>query len=162
MQIFKKLKPPPGSSILFIVFVSFLIWFAFWRIYLYFLPPLFFTVDGNHVHHYAYGFIILSVLVVFLISQPISKKTRLRLAPLVGIALALAYDEFAMWIKLEDAYFDRLNYDTIGFLSLVFLNAIYFPGFWARWGRRLGKLLSIIIFGTPRFTWKTLKKLVKK
>jgi hypothetical protein len=79
---------------------------------------------------------------------------RLRLAVFYGIALGLAYDEFAMWLELEDIYHSRTNYDAIITISLILLNIIYFTDFWKRWGNRLNKLLLILLWQTPKNTLK--------
>lgn len=155
--MFRFLRPPPDATIPFLVLVSFLIWFIFWRVYLYFIPPIFFTLNDAHIHHFAYGIILLSILAFVFLVYPMSHRARIRLAIPLGIALSLAYDEFAMWLLLEDAYTNRLNYDAIIIISLILLNTIYFPHFWARWGHRLNKLLNIIFLGIPIYIYKRIR-----
>ncbi|KKT42695.1 MAG: hypothetical protein UW31_C0006G0115, partial [Candidatus Collierbacteria bacterium GW2011_GWA2_44_13] len=69
---------------------------------------------------------------------------RLKLAPLYGFALGVAFDEFAMWIQLDDIYKDRSTYDAILIITLILLNIVYFEDFWKKWGHRLGLLLKHI------------------
>jgi hypothetical protein len=69
---------------------------------------------------------------------------------LLGIALALAYDEFALWLLQGDFYHLRLNYDAIVIISLLIINTMYFQSFWLRWGKRLTRLLNILFLGLPR------------
>jgi hypothetical protein len=158
--MFRRLRPPPGSTITFLVLISFLGWFIAARLFTYFLPETVITVRGVHVHHFAYGIIMLSLLSFVSIAYPLSKTARMRLAPLLGIALASAYDEFAMWLLLDDLLHDRRNYDAIVVIALVMLNAIYFPGFWSRWGHRLWKLLNILLLGLPSRIAKRLTRTV--
>ncbi len=149
-RLTSRLRPPPDKTVQFLILVSFLIWFIIWRLYLLFIPPLFFTVWGNHIHHYSYGIILLSILSFIFLAYPPSYKWRLRFSVLLGVALAFAYDEFAMWLLQGDYYHYRLNYDAIVIIALLILNTIYFQNFWLRWGRRLTHLLNIIFLGVPR------------
>lgn len=147
--MFKLLKPQPHSTIPFLTLFSFLLWFVTARVFTHYFPNTFISFNDAHIHHYAYGIIMLSILAFSFLAYPPTRSGRLRGAVLLGISLAWAYDEFAMWIDLEDIYFDRRNYDAILTISLILLNAIYFPGFWSRWGKRLGKLINIIFLGIP-------------
>jgi len=56
----------------------------------------------------------------------------------------LAFDEFAMWIQLENVYRDRSTYDAIMVITLILLNVVYFGDFWKKWRYRLTTLLSKI------------------
>ena len=144
MKPWHLLKPKNGKEIPFIILISFLGTFAASRLITYLLPDLFLKVRGTHVHHFAYGIILLGILGFFSITQPRSPQTRLKLSFLYGIALGLAFDEFAMWIQLDDVYKDRTTYDAIVTISLVLLNIVYFEDFWKKWGHRLGSLAKRI------------------
>jgi len=138
------LRPKTGKEIPFLIMLSFLATFAISRLIVTYLPSLTLKVHHVHIHHFAYGFALLALLGYFLLTQPRSPKTRLRLSFLYGIALGLAFDEFGMWIQLEDAYYNRSSYDAIVIVTLLFLNIIYFEDFWKKWGYRLGKLVKRI------------------
>lgn len=144
MKVWKILKPKTGKEIPFIILLSFLTTFALSRLITTFFPDLFLQVRGNHVHHFAYGIIILGLTGYFSLTQPRSTTTRLRLSVIYGFGLGLAFDEFAMWIQLDDVYHDRSTYDAIVFITLLFLNIIYFDDFWRKWGYRLGSLFRRI------------------
>ena len=122
--------------------LSFLGTFALSRVVTFIIPGTSLRVRGVHVHHFAYGIFLLAILGYFLLTQPRSPKTRLKLSLLYGVALGLAMDEFAMWIQLEDAYYDRSSYDAIVLISLFLLNIVYFEDFWKKWGYRLEKLVK--------------------
>lgn len=162
--MFKKLKPHPDGAIPFLVLTSFLVWLTLARIWTHFFPNSVITIKGIHVHHYAYGIVLLSLLAFIFLTFKLSHTWRLRFAPLLGLALASAYDEFAMWLLLENAHQDPRNLDAVVVVMLILLNAVYFQTFWKKWGTRLGKLFSLILFGTPRFTihftLRTLRKLL--
>lgn len=144
-----RLKPKPDKSIPFLIFVSFLATFIASRLIVTFFPQFFIPIRGEHVHHFAYGIILLSFVGFVSVAYPLTPRSRLRLSVLYGISLGLAFDEFAMWLQLDDVYKDRVSYDAILIISLILLNIIYFSDFWKRWGRRLGLLLRILFF-VPR------------
>jgi hypothetical protein len=157
-----KLKPKDNATIPFLVFISFLLWFLLTRLWTTFLPDTIILIRNVHVHHFAYGIIMLSILSFIFLAFDLPRLWHIRFAPLLGIALASAYDEFAMWLLLENTYGDRRSIDSIIVITLILLNSIYFQKFWKKWGLHLGKLFSIIIFGTPRFTYKTFRKIVRE
>lgn len=156
------LRPPPDATIPFLVLISFLIWFSISRLFVYTFPGVHLTLGNIHIHHYTYGIILLSVLSFVFLAYPMSHHSRLRLAIPLGIALAFAYDEYAMWLTLGGPYFGRRTYDAIVFIALVLLNLTYLPHFWARWGRRLEKLLNILFLGFPRLIYRTIRRLFIK
>lgn len=127
------------------IMLSFLGTFALSRVVTYVIPGVSLKVRSIHVHHFAYGIFLLAFLGYFLLTQPRSPKTRLRLSLLYGFALGLAMDEFAMWIQLENVYYDRTSYDAVVIVSLVLLNIVYFEDFWKKWGYRLEKFLKKIL-----------------
>ncbi len=141
----RHLKPKPGKEIPFLILIAFLATFAFSRAVTYFFPAaVLVPFKGVHVHHFAYGIILLAISNFLLLTQPRSEKTRLRLSLVYGLALGLAFDEFFMWIQLEDIYWDRHNLDAIIIVALIILNVIYFDGFWRKWGNRLREFLQTI------------------
>lgn len=145
MKPWHLLRPKNGKEIPFLILISFLATFAGSRLFVYLFPDMLIMVKGQHVHHFAYGFILLAAIGYFSITQPRSPTTRLKLSLLYGFALGVAFDEFAMWIQLEDVYHDRSTYDAIVFISLILLNVVYFDDFWHKWGHRLGRLYKRII-----------------
>lgn len=118
----------------FNVLVSFLFTFIIVRIYVILGtigiiddPNLY--IKGYHIHHLNYGIFILAVAgFLALVFQ--NTKNRLRLGVLYGIGLGLTFDEFGMWLKLENDYWMRTSYDAIIIISLAFASIVYFPSFW--------------------------------
>lgn len=145
MSLVRHLKPKTGKEIPFIILISFLGTFIASRSIVTIFPDIFLQIKNVHIHHFSYGIILLALSNLYLLLQPRSDKTRLKFSIIYGIALGLAFDEFGMWIDLEEnAYWSRQSYDAIMIVSLFLLNIIYFADFWKRWGLRLTKLVKLI------------------
>ncbi len=142
----RSLHPKPGKEIPFVTFISFLFMFIVSRLFVHFFPFTTITFRGTHIHHFAYGIIILAITNLLSLTLAPSPKNRLRLSIFYGLGLGSAFDEFGMWLEMEDNYWQRSSYDAIVIISLFFLNIIYFSEFWKRWGKRLYKLARIILF----------------
>lgn len=139
------LRPKTGKEIPFLILLSFLATFALSRFVTSLpFPNLYLKVRGVHVHHFAYGIFILGLVGFLSLVQERSEKIRLQLSILFGFGLGLAFDEFAMWIELEDIYKDRTTYDAIVLISLILLNIVYFSDFWKKWGNHLDRLFKRI------------------
>ena len=78
-----------------------------------------------HIHHMVYGIIIILVAGYIGISFWDQKKLRVWTSALFGIGAALTIDEFALWLFLDDVYWEkqgRISVDialTTGALFLV-------------------------------------------
>jgi len=131
------------EEIPFIIFLSFLITFIVARAYVYITSKdiLAFLIDniwinGVHVHHLNFGIFIL-VIVGFIAIYDMRPVVHRTLAIFYGIGLGLTFDEFALWLKLQDDYYASITYDAIIIISVILLNIIYFPGFWKRRGQQV-------------------------
>lgn len=143
------------EEIPFIVFLSFLTTFVATRVYLYLtnndIVNMFgfwrsLTIRGVHIHHFIFGIVILSVI-SFVALYDVRPVVHRRLAILYGLALGWIFDEFALWFGLKDNYSARLSYDAVITVSLIFLNMIYFRGFWKRMGRRVSRVPFVVVRG---------------
>lgn len=86
-------------------------------------------IRGYHIHHLNYGIFILAItglLSLFFLNT----KNRLKMGVLYGIGLALTFDEFGMWLKLENDYLSRLSYDAMIIITIIFASMVYMPSFW--------------------------------
>jgi len=83
-------------------------------------PELFLHVHGTHVHHFIYGFFVLAIVGFIAI---IDERGRRIQAFVYGVGLALAFDEFGMWMRLTDNYNIDTSEDAIVwiFAFLIFL-----------------------------------------
>jgi hypothetical protein len=91
------------------------------------------TKSGLHIHHLFWGILLLMV-VGFAALATRDPKWHLRIAVLFGMALALTLDEFAMWLRLADVYWEpagKRESLTAAFIAAAFL-ALYAAGmpFW--------------------------------
>lgn len=117
--------------------VSFWILFSFTptfiisRLLVYVAPELFIVVRGTHIHHLTYGIIMLAVA-GFLALNIRGEKWRDELSIIYGVGLALSFDEFGMWLRLQDAYGLRLSYDAVIIILAILINIVYFSKFWKK------------------------------
>ncbi len=123
-------------EVTFWVLLAFLPTWILTRAFVYFMPQLFINVGGTHIHHLTWGIILLAISgwLALLIEEP---KWRPRIATLYGIGLALAFDEFGMWLHLRDEYWIRNSYDAILTILAILINVVYFGDFWLRLVRRI-------------------------
>jgi len=87
------------------------------------IPNLYFFLRGTHVHHLNYGIFLLAAVGAYLLFR-LPQGRGLRLAALLyGIAMALTFDEFGMWLHLGGSYWQRASVDAIvvvaGVLALI-------------------------------------------
>ena len=127
-----KYDTPTARNIIAVIVFFFLITFVIARLFVYmvlghWLPNFFLTVRGVHVHHFTYGVLILAVVGLYMILRRPDVRTRMFevSAMLYGIGLALTFDEFGMWIRLQDNYWVRQSYDAVIVILFVFLNIAY-------------------------------------
>jgi hypothetical protein len=93
-----------------------------------YVPNLFLFVKGTHVHHLNYGICLMStVCMLLLLCRP--RHAGLYLGTIgYGVALALTFDEFGMWLSLGGTYNNHLTFDAIviiaSLLTLISLAAV--------------------------------------
>ncbi|HKU18536.1 MAG TPA: hypothetical protein VJP80_04645 [Candidatus Saccharimonadales bacterium] len=105
----------------FWVLVGFLPTFLAARLIVDNAPGVFLQVNGTHVHHFTYGIIMLAITGFVSLVWP--WRSRAVLAVAYGIGLALAFDEFGMWLHLTNNYnIDQSEDAMVAILAvLVFL-----------------------------------------
>jgi hypothetical protein len=87
-----------------------------------------------HIHHMVWGILALTgcgYTALLHTGHPL----RRRLAPIYGAGVALTYDEFALWLHLEDDYWTKQGRDSVDavvLLSAIFGLASASPLFWQR------------------------------
>lgn len=127
----------------FMIFFWFLLSFIvsrFWIILMTanIIPDMYLDVRGIHVHHFVYGMVIVIITgFIGLVSRDFTTLHIHGLAIAFGVGLGLIFDEVSLFLLLEDNYWARYSYDGVIVLSLIFLNIIYFQGFWKYIMRKL-------------------------
>jgi len=83
------------------------------------IPNMYFFLRGTHVHHLNYGiFLLAAVGAYLLLGRPGGRKLTAA-AFAYGVALALTFDEFGMWLHLGGSYWQRASVDAIVVIAAV-------------------------------------------
>jgi uncharacterized membrane protein YadS len=130
-KFFQHIQSKINEDINVWVLAAFLPTFAIARFLVYNFPGLFLNLSGTHVHHFTYGIILLAVSGILALNET-EQKTRNTIAVLYGMGLALAFDEFGMWLHLSDAYWVRQSYDAVVIVAAILVSIIYFSYFWSK------------------------------
>ncbi|HZE20122.1 MAG TPA: hypothetical protein VE402_08380 [Candidatus Angelobacter sp.] len=106
------------------VFVSFIVTFALARSMALLMlvgrmHDFFLRFGQTHVHHLNYGIFILSGVGAYLIFVRPDARGVARAAALYGIGLALTFDEFGMWLHLDDIYWQRASFDAMVLIAAI-------------------------------------------
>lgn len=118
-----------------LVFLAFLLTFVAARVLVILImtrrmPNLFFHARGTHVHHLNYGIFILSAVAALLVfATRASDQLRKICALLYGLAMALTFDEFGMWLHLGGSYWQRGSFDAVVVILSVFGWIAFLPSF---------------------------------
>ena len=106
------------------------------------------TSGGLHIHHLVWGILILLVVgYIWLIEKAVGSSWLASLTAIAyGVGAALTLDEFALWLNLQDVYWEKAGRASVDAV-LIF-----------------GSLLSAGIWGGPfvRDVAKELLKLVRR
>lgn len=84
------------------------------------MPNLYFFLQGTHVHHLNYGIFLLAGVGAYLLFFVRSEPELRTAASAYGIAMALTFDEFGMWLHLGGSYWQRASVDAIIVIAAVF------------------------------------------
>lgn len=149
-KIVHKLVFSKKDDLTFLILISFLPTFVLARLYVYLAMKydldFFVVIKGVHIHHLSYGIILLALAGYLALVFP---SIRRKIALLYGVGLALAFDEFGMWLRLEDNYWLRQSYDAVIILFVLFFNIVYLKKFWRKVTSNLAKIFlvkKILIF----------------
>jgi hypothetical protein len=77
------------------------------------IPNLYFFLRGTHVHHLNYGIFALSAVAGYSVLRRPTGRAAEMMALLYGIAMALTFDEFGMWLHLGGSYWQRVSVDAV-------------------------------------------------
>jgi len=83
------------------------------------MPNLYFFLQGTHVHHLNYGIFLLAAVGGFGVFRRPGGRTAEVTALLYGVAMALTFDEFGMWLHLGGSYWQRASVDAVIVVAAV-------------------------------------------
>ena len=133
-RIFQNLIRKHNRRIPFVILTYFLATFILVRILVYgwtygIIPEISLTIDGVEIHHFNFGIFILVLVGYWLLVKEVD---HFKIAKFYGIGLALAFDEFGMWLHLKDDYWIRQSYDGIIVITAILLNIVYLGNIWQK------------------------------
>ena len=139
----------PGHRIARVMLVSFVLTFLVARLVVFlmmsrWLPDFFLQLGDTHVHHLSYGIIMLSAVAGYSVLARPHGRTRTVVAALYGIALALTFDEFGLWINLGGSYWQQASITAVIVVGLC-LTALSFSPLLRRLRARQWAAASIFI-----------------
>jgi hypothetical protein len=115
------------------------------------IPNMYFFMRGTHVHHLNYGiFLLAGVGAYLLLARPTGRALSAG-AFAYGVALALTFDEFGMWLHLGGSYWQRASIDAIVIVAAL-LGLIAFASNMRRFESHhikasIAILIALIAFG---------------
>jgi hypothetical protein len=77
------------------------------------IPNLYLFLRDTHVHHLNYGIFLLAAVAAYLLFAAPSGGRARGAALAYGIAMALTFDEFGMWLHLGGSYWQRASVDAV-------------------------------------------------
>ena len=83
------------------------------------IPNMFFFLHGTHVHHLNYGIFLLAGVAAWSIFRRPDHREAEAVALFYGVALALTFDEFGMWLHLGGSYWQRVSVDAVMLVAAV-------------------------------------------
>jgi hypothetical protein len=80
----------------------------------------YFFLQGTHVHHLNYGIFLLAAVGGYgVFRRPVGRAAEIT-ALLYGVAMALTFDEFGMWLHLGGSYWQRASVDMVILIAAIF------------------------------------------
>jgi glucose dehydrogenase len=76
------------------------------------IPNLYLFLHDTHVHHLNYGIFLLAAVGAYLLFSAPTPRSRRGAAFAYGLAMALTFDEFGMWLHLGGSYWQRASVDA--------------------------------------------------
>lgn len=109
------------------------------------LPNLFLFLRGTHVHHLNYGIFLLAGVGAYLLFRHPEGSAADRAALVYGLAMALTFDEFGMWLHLGGGYWQRASIDAVIVVAAVLGLIAFIPSFDHLRNRHPGAAVLLLI-----------------
>jgi len=81
------------------------------------VPDIYLHVHETHIHHLNYGIFLLAGVGAYLLFSPGPPTPAA--AVIYGIGLGLTFDEFGMWLHLDDVYWQRASFDAMVLIAAI-------------------------------------------
>ena len=116
------------------------------------VPNLYFFAQGVHVHHLNYGIFLLAVVGGFgVFRRPVGRPAEVT-ALLYGVAMALTFDEFGMWLHLGGSYWQRASVDAVILVAAIIALFAYARSI-EHFGARHRRAAVILVVALVGFGW---------
>jgi hypothetical protein len=130
----------PGKELHFLILIAFVCSFSFIRTSAHMIraqvswwPGNVETKSGTHVHHLVWGILLLLAMGYLGIATDLGSPWLELVAIAFGIGMGLTLDEFALWLNLEDVYWQqkgRQSIDAVIVTTSLLLVALLGLQFW--------------------------------
>jgi hypothetical protein len=130
----------PGKELHFLILIAFVLSFGFIRTSAHMIkaqvswwPGNVETKGGTHVHHLVWGILLLLSMGYIGIATDIGTPWLELVAVAFGIGMGLTMDEFALWLNLQDVYWQdkgRQSIDAVVVTTVLLVIALLGLQFW--------------------------------
>ena len=114
------------------------------------IPNLYLFLHGTHVHHLNYGIFLLAGVGAYVLFADPQGKAAQRAAMVYGIAMALTFDEFGMWLHLGGSYWQRASVDAVIVIAAL-LGLLAFTHSWRDLEKRRRKTALLLLAAVIAF-----------
>ena len=115
------------------------------------MPNLYFFLGATHVHHLNYGIFLLAAVAGYLLFRIPTPRNSGVSALAYGVAMALTFDEFGMWLHLGGSYWQRASVDAVVVVAAL-LALIGFAGSIRNYESRHFKAFAALTVAVLAFT----------
>jgi hypothetical protein len=116
------------------------------------LPNFYFFLRGTHVHHLNYGIFLLAAVGGYgVFRRPVGRPAEIT-ALVYGIAMALTFDEFGMWLHLGGSYWQRASIDAVVIVAAIMALCAYMRSI-ERFEARHRRAAVILLLALAGFGW---------
>jgi hypothetical protein len=138
------------------ILVSFLVTFAVSRALVLLmssglLPDIYLRMGDTHVHHLAFGIVLIAMVGAGLILLRPEGPGLRAASVLYGIGLGLTFDEFGIWLHLDDFYWQRASFDAViviaALLGLIAVGPSLRRFRPKHWVAAVGLVVALTLFG---------------
>ena len=77
------------------------------------------TIGGVHIHHQVFGIVLMFLSGLLIVATRAQDALLNVLALLFGVGVGLAFDEFALWLHLDDVYWSEQGRKSIDAVAIV-------------------------------------------